>query len=280
LIIDFHTHIFSPRFRQYRSDYVGRDPCFAELYSSHKAKMATADELVAAMDEAGVDDSVVLNIGWLNVELCHAANDYLLESAARFPKRLIAFCGVQPLARATAIAELERCVRGGALGIGELRPDMQGFDLSDRKVTEPLVEAAIEHRLILLTHSSEPLGHSYPGKGAVTPPMLYRFATGFPKVRLVCAHWGGGLPFYALMPEVRQGLANVWFDTAATPYLYEPAIYAAAAGIIGEGRILFGSDFPLMSQRRVMDQIEGSGLSPEGKRQVMGENAAALLGLV
>ena len=48
------------------------------------------------MDEAEIDISVVLNYGWTTHELCIETNDYILESVARFPKRLVGFCAVQP----------------------------------------------------------------------------------------------------------------------------------------------------------------------------------------
>ncbi len=59
MIIDFHTHIFPPRIRKNRSKYIARDSCFAILYSSPNAKLATADELIASMDKNEIDISVV-----------------------------------------------------------------------------------------------------------------------------------------------------------------------------------------------------------------------------
>ncbi|GAI11657.1 unnamed protein product, partial [marine sediment metagenome] len=80
MIIDLHTHIFSPWVRERRDEYIKRDPCFSLLYSQQKAKLATAEELIASMDETGVDLSVVLNIGWASHELCVETNDYILNS--------------------------------------------------------------------------------------------------------------------------------------------------------------------------------------------------------
>ncbi|MFU8796419.1 MAG: amidohydrolase family protein [Dehalococcoidia bacterium] len=277
VIIDFHTHIFPPWLRQRRDEFIGSDPCFCSLYSQPKAKMATVDELIASMDEAGIDMSVVLNIGWVSHELCAMTNDYILDSVSHYPARLVAFCAVQPEAGDAAIAELERCIAAGARGIGELRSDLQGFDLADAGTMKPLVDAVQKYDLILLTHASEPVGHSYPGKGSITPDKLYSFAVAFRAMKLVCAHWGGGLPFYALMPEVKQALANVFFDTAATPFLYQPQIFSQASSIIGADRILFGTDYPLMHQKRVMNQIRISELSAEDQKGILGTNAERLL---
>ncbi|TET88312.1 MAG: amidohydrolase [Dehalococcoidia bacterium] len=277
MIIDFHTHILPPQVKENRDDFVRQDACFAEFYSSPKAKMATAEELIASMDQAEIDTSVILNTGWMSQELCAQINDYILEAAARYPDRLVAFCAIQPKAGEAAIAELERCARGGARGIGELRPDIQGFDLGDKELMEPFAEVARRCHLLFLIHASEPVGHLYPGKGTITPDTLYRFISNFPELYAICAHWGGGLPFYALMPEVASALANTFFDTAATPFLYQPRIFGHIADIAGADKILFGSDYPLMSPRRVMAQIESVGLSPEVKAMILGGNARRLL---
>jgi predicted TIM-barrel fold metal-dependent hydrolase len=239
--------------------------------------MATAEEVVASMDEVGIDLSVVLNAGWVSHELCVETNDYILDSISRYPERLVGFCAIQPKAGDAAIAELERCAKAGAKGIGELRSDTQGFDLTDEATLKPIVDAMLEHDLIFLTHASEPVGHEYFGKGSITPDILYSFIMGFPNLKLVCAHWGGGLPFYALMPEVAKALANVFFDTAATVFLYRPQIFEQVSHIIGSDKILFGTDYPLMHQNRVIAQIQSSQLPEEDKARILGGNAQKLL---
>src|SRR4030043_2119114 len=279
VIIDFHTHIFPPWLKERRDEYAKSDPCFSLLYGQPKARVATAEELIASMDEADIDLSVVLNAGWVSHELCVKTNDYILDSVSRYPTRLVGFCAIQPKAGYAAIAELERCAKAGAKGIGELRSDTQGFDLSDEATMKPLVDAALKHDLIFLTHSSEPVGHSYFGKGSITPDILYPFIVKFPNLKLVCAHWGGGLPFYTLMPEVGKALSNVYFDTAATPFLYKPQIFKQVADMIGSDKILFGSDYPLLSPRRIIDQIESTRLSQKDKARILGGNAQRLLSI-
>jgi len=279
MIIDFHTHIFPPKMIENRDSYIGRDPCFDVLYANSKSKLATADELIANMDKEGIDVSVALNIGWRSHELCLETNDYIMEAIARYPNRLVGFCAVQPLDSEKALVELERCVRGGVKGIGELRCDTQGFDLADEVIMRPIAQVAMEYHLVLLTHSSEPVGHSYPGKGAITPDILYRFIQNFPDLSIVCAHWGGGLPFYALMPEVSRALSNVYFDTAASPFLYQDAIFEHMLGIVGADKILFGSDHPLIAQDRIVKSIRSLKLPAEAESMILGGNAERILAL-
>ena len=178
-----------------------------------------------------------------------------------------------------AVAEIERCAAAGAKGIGELNPNTQGFDIADTSVMTPVMEAAEALELVVLSHASEPVGHDYPGKGSVTPKGLLHFAESFPHARMVFAHWGGGLPFYALMPEVKKALFNVWFDSAASPLLYGRRVFAAVADLVGSERVLFGSDFPLLRQRRVLEQARSVDLSAGAQEALLGGNAAALLNL-
>ena len=279
VIIDFHTHIVSPKIKRERDEYAVRDTCFRELYSQPKARLFTAEELIQSMDECGVDKSVILGFGLVGSEMCEEFNDYILECVAHYPKRIIGFCAVQPADTEAAVQEIERCAKNGARGIGEIRPDIQGFDLRDVDLLRPLVEVMIDYNLILLTHTSEPVGHEYFGKGSITPEKIYPFILAFPKLRIVLAHWGGGLPFYALMPEVNEAIANCYFDTAATPFLYKPQIFKHVVDIIGSERILFGSDNPLLSPKRIVDQVESLNLRREDRERILFRNAENLLGI-
>ena len=160
-----------------------------------------------------------------------------------------------------------------------MRPDMQLFDLRDEEVVKPFVEVLRKHKLILLSHASEPVGHEYPGKGVITPEVLYPFITSFPDLTIVCAHWGGGLPFYALMPEVKQAMNNVLFDTAASPFLYSSQVYNQVIQLVGGDKILFGSDYPLLAQSRVLNEIRSLDMPEETKNLILSGNARRLLGI-
>ena len=279
MIIDFHTHIVPPRVKQNRDEYARQCRSFASIYSDPKAKLATAEEIIAAMDKDGVGVSVVLNYGWSTLSLCAEVNDYILESVSRYPKRLVGFCSVVPSEDESALKEVERCIKNGVKGIGELRLDDHLLKKHSPAVLQPIIDIIIKNNLILLTHASEPVGHQYSGKGTATPDLLYTLITAFPDLKLVCAHWGGGLPFYALMPEVKNALKNVYFDTAASPFLYTPQVYSQVAQLVGADKILFGSDFPLIPQRRFLKEIAALDLPEDAKNKILAGNAKKLLGL-
>lgn len=279
MIVDFHTHLLPGSFRSRRESIAGRDATFAALFGAGGAhRMASADELAAAMDEDGVDVSVVMGYGWCDIDTAREANDCLLEAAAKHQGRIAAFCAVHPGWGDAALAEVDRCAAAGAKGIGELHPASQGIDLLRDAPLTPLMRLAEERGLIVAVHGSEPVGHAYPGKGTSTPEKLLGLAERFPDVRFVFAHWGGGLPFYGLMPEVRRALANVHFDSAASPLLYDERVFSAAAQCAGIERVLLGSDYPLVHAGRVIEQARRA-LSPGDADAALGGNAAALLGL-
>ena len=66
-----------------------------------------------------------------------------------------------------------------------------------------------------------------------------------------------------LKKETKQILSRVAYDTAASPFLYDPSIYAIAVQIVGARRILFGSDYPLIAPDRYFEEMEVAGLSDE-----------------
>ena len=278
-IVDFHTHIFPPDMREHRDRCARRDRTFAALYTNPKARMASAEELIAVMDADGIDVAVAMGIGWSDYDTAREANDYIIEATMRYSGRIVGFAGVNPAWGDRAAREAERCADAGLRGIGELHPDTQRFDLADKNTMASLMAVIQERSLIVTTHSSEPVGHLYAGKGSVTPPVLMQFIGNFPDATIVCAHWGGGLPFYALMPEVAAALRNVYFDSAASPFLYTPQIYSTVSRLVGANRILFGSDYALLRPRRLLAEIAASALTPQERAAVQGGNAARLLGL-
>ena len=279
MVIDSHCHILPLSFQERRSELARRDATFGGLLSRGDVVLTDVEALLVDMDRDGVDHSVVMGMGWTDYALAREVNDYIIESVANNPGRLTGFCSVSPNWGEEAVAEVERCAAAGLKGVGELHPDTQGFDIADKTVMEPLMAVANRLGLPVLVHSSEPVGHQYPGKGHTTPGKLYRFIENFSSNVIICAHWGGGLPFYSLMPEVPQVLENVYFDTAASPFLYRPDVFAAVTGLVGANKILFATDYPLIRARRLLGQVEEACLAPEDQDAVLSQNAARLFGL-
>jgi hypothetical protein len=277
MIIDFHTHIFPSKMSDNRERYIDRDPLFARIYAKPKAKITDCDGLIAKMDEEGIERAVVMNANWSSLELVQETNDHILDSIARYPKRLFGFCSLPPTNDGERRAELERCIEAGVRGIGEMRPEFQGLEKGDEPVLDPIIDIALRHKLMLCIHASEPVGHDYPGKYTFTPDKIYRLILRYPDLTIILAHWGGGMPFYALMPEVKTAMKNTYVDTSASPYLYTADIFTHVSRIFGADKILFGSDFPLMPPSKVLKQMDAVDLSEEERELILHGNAERLL---
>jgi hypothetical protein len=251
VIIDVHTHIFHPEFIRDRERLYGHCPYFRTLYAQPEQRMATAEELLESMSGAGIDRAVAFGFPWKDAGRLRATNDYVFEAAERSDGSIIPFAVVDPADPDMVEEEVLR-LRGRHIGgIGELMPDGQGFSLEDERTMEGVMRLAAFHNLVVMVHTSEPVGHDYPGKGSVKPEVVCQLAGRFPGVKMICAHWGGGLIAYEMMPEVAEGLKNVYYDCAASSLLYDDRIYRVAAEIVPE-KILFGTDYPLLGQARLL----------------------------
>jgi uncharacterized protein len=279
MIIDCHTHIFPDEVRNDRIAYCEKDEAFSSIYRDVKAKLSGVEELIASMDQAGVERSVICGFSWQRPSLCRFHNQYLLEAASRYPDRLIVFLSLLFSEPDWSARELEEGIRGGAKGVGEIAFYQGEMTSRDIRLAKPLLTLMERDRTPLLLHTNERLGHPYPGKGMTPVERFYELALASPGLPIILAHWGGGLLFYELMPEGGKALKNVYYDTAASPFLYSRKIYPAACEIVGSRKILFGTDFPLIRAGRYFKEMEESGLSKEDRADILGLNAMRLVGL-
>lgn len=279
MIIDFHTHIFPGIIQKRREDFFSGEAAFRLLYDSEKSKLAGADDIVVAMNEDGVDISVVFGFPWENPDTTKMHNDYVIESVNKYPDRLRGFCCVDPSWKGAA-DEVERCLDAGLSGVGELAFYNSGISREAIDALEPLMGLCLERQVPVLIHTNEPIGHQYPGKTPNTLSKIYSLAVHFPDNKIVLAHWGGGLFFYMhLKREVKSTLKNVYYDTAASPFLYDTEIYRSGILMAGSDKILFGSDYPLLKPSRYFKEIEKAGLPEEDLAKLLGRNAFELLGI-
>lgn len=276
MIIDIHTHVFPACIRQSRDQYFSSEPAFKLLYQSPKAKLIGAAKLLEAMDEYGVDKSIVFGFPWSKSETCRSHNDYIMEAVQKYPDRFLGLGCFDP-ADKQAFAETERCLAGGLRGIGELAFYRSGIDDYALRQLDPIMKICRKRGLPVLIHTNESVGHHYHGKTPITLAQIYHLIERFPDNNIILAHWGGGLFFYNLMKkEVKKRLKNVYFDTAASPFLYDPAVYRIAIEIIGAEKILFGTDFPLLPPSRYFSEMDQAGLTSSEIDKICGLNAQAL----
>jgi predicted TIM-barrel fold metal-dependent hydrolase len=156
-------------------------------------------------------------------------------------------------------------------------------------VTDPVWGAALELAaqlgLPVNLHVTDPEGRFYPGRVATPLGDFLKIARDFPQTKFILAHWGGLLPLR--FPEA-AALPNVHYDSAASPLLYDAGIWRRFAALAGQGRVLFGSDYPLNlyptfgsepGMGRLVSEAKASGLAEPELNALLSGNAESLLGL-
>ena len=276
MTVDTHVHIYPPELVRDQELISRTEPHFDLLTHNSVHKWGTAEELIAAMDRTGVEQSWVFGFAFRDPSLCRLCNDYVIDAVRRWPDRLKGFAVVNPARRGFA-AEMERCRAAGLTGVGELFPQGQGFALDDARATWRLAAACDDLGMPLCVHTAEPVGHEYAGKGDVGPKEAAAFCVNHPQTTVIFAHFGGGLWLYETMPEMRLYLYNARYDTAAWPYLYDASVMAAAkaAGVLP--KMLYGTDWPILDRTRYEKRLAACGLNEAESTALTGGNAACLL---
>lgn len=288
-IIDAHVHLYPPE--------VDRDPAawaaaqgerhWAVLCTRRRRDgrpvqtLPTVTELLRAMDTAGIERAVLLGWYWEKPETCAWQNRFYAGSVRAHPDRLSAFATIHPAAgRAEVVDEVKRAHAEGLRGLGELSPHSQGYAVTDATFAEVLALAA-DLGMPVNLHVTDPDSRPYPGRVETPGADFLWLARQFPRTNFIFAHWGGLLPLHD--PAFRS-LSNVYYDTAASPLLYDAGVWARATAAIGASQVIFGSDYPLNLYPR-LDEVPGlvrlvdEARTADLGESVMGETAARLLGL-
>jgi len=278
-VIDIHTHIQPGSVIEDRKPFVVTEPDFKILYEDPASRLAGSEDVLETMAGNEIDSAVILGFAWRHTETLRMHNDEILKASDDNPGRLLGFTCVYPFASDPG-AEAERCFRLGAAGIGEVGLYDRDLDHEYINAMQSIMRVCREWNKPLMLHVNEPVGHEYSGKAPISIRGIYDFVKAFPDNRIILAHWGGGLFFYSsLKKEVKDLLKNVWFDSAASPYLYDGRIWRLAAELAGIDRILFGTDFPLLSAKRYHKELETSGFTGDELERVYYKNAEDVLGM-
>ena len=156
----------------------------------------------------------------------------------------------------------------------KLHPHLLGYYPIDGPLMDPLMQLARELGVPVLTHSDV-------NSTRCSPYQVVRLAQRYPDVPVIMSHWGVDPDFVHFVPELVKGLPNLYLDTSCTPNLPE-VIFARPSRTIPD-QILFGSDGPTLAIEVEIAKLRVAerryGMDPEGKRKLLGANAARLLGL-
>ena len=291
MIVDAHTH-------RYPDDVI-RDP---ETYANQAKEFhwlglvkpeqgptlqgwADRRQMLADMENAGVDKAVLLGWYWENPDSCILHNDWHAQWIEEDADRFIAFVTLHPSMK-DPLAELSKRQQQGFVGIGEAHPWVQSANMRQPAWLECMAFAS-EAGWPVTFHVTEPVGHDYPGRIPTPLEEFLWLAREFPDLKIILAHAGGLLPFYELNPRVRPFLKNVYYDLAACSLLYDPSIYRKLIDAVGAEKILWGTDYPLRilpdSQKKPdfsafrREVLESANLTKEQEDAILGNNLLSLL---
>jgi predicted TIM-barrel fold metal-dependent hydrolase len=286
-MIDAHVHLYPPE--------TGRDPAgwaaaggeahWAALCARRRTDgravqgFPTVDELLREMDAAGVARAVLLGWYWEKPETCAWQNQFYAECVRAHPDRLMAFATLHPRAgHWPTLREMHYARDEGLIGVGELSPHSQGYAIDDAVFQEVLTLAA-DWKMPVNLHVTDPESRPFPGRVETPLDDFVRLAREFPTTTFILAHWGGLLPLRH--PEAKT-LPNLFYDSAASPLLYDAGIWRRFVDAVGVDRVLFGSDYPLNLYPKLESGPEMGRLVAEAKAagasdDVLGGNAARLL---
>ncbi|MBS3970781.1 MAG: amidohydrolase family protein [Clostridia bacterium] len=293
MIVDFHTHILPEQIVKDPKGFAMRDDYFGFLSMATPANhtkqlFATYKEAAQQMDKDGVDKIVIQGWPFLSHEYCVMQNDYVLEAMKAYPDRIIGFCVVNPNDGINAHGEVKRCIQAGMAGVGELDPYGQSFSLGDDSFLK-ICDLCMDFHIPISLHISEPVGAFYFGKSDVPLNDYVNLVMAKPLLKVILAHWGGGLPFYELMPEISKAFTNVYYDTAASPLICSPQVYMSTINLVGHRKILFGTGYPLLLYPQsgkqadfitMINEIRTQIQFKEALDDILGKNALRLLGLL
>ncbi|MFU8847222.1 MAG: amidohydrolase family protein [Opitutales bacterium] len=244
MIIDCHTHCYPEDVARNPRAWAEprRELHWADLVAPRARKSiqdwASPEKFLAEMNRAGVDRAVLLGWYWQNEATCRWHNQVIAEWVQHAPDRFIGFAAILP--NENVIDQLEAAQAMGLRGVGELHPGVQGFS-SASPDWQTMAAWCAEQDWPVNCHATAESGPDHPASVPTPLEDYLKMAQELPTLKLILAHWGGGLPL-----ETNKDLpANLYFDCSASPLLYSMEIFRQVIDRVGAAHILFGSDYPL-----------------------------------
>ena len=214
----------------------------------------------------------------------HAANsvEEIAEGAARHNDVLIPFGSVDPWQGKAAVRRVHRLVDEFGVKGFKFHPSMQGFEPNDRQFY-PLYEAITEAGVPALFHTGQTgIGAGLPGGHGIKlrysdPMLLDDVAADFPDLTVIMAH--PSVPWVDSQISIATHKANVFIDLSGWSPKYFPPQLVKAANSMLRGKVLFGSDFPVIQVDRWMNDFANLDIKPEVAPLIFKQNALRVLGI-
>ncbi len=261
---------------QFPNERFVADPIFASLqrWPTHARELAeagrlpTADESVERMRLEGV--SRVVACAWWGPRGPMIGNDEVAAVVRAHPGRVHGIASADLHRPMDGVRELRRAVK--QLGLSGLRllPWLWGLPPDDRRYY-PLLAECVELGIPFCTQVGHagPMCPSEPGRPI---PYLDHVAHEFPELVIVGGHVG--VPWLSEMISLAMKHPNVYIDTSAYKCTRYPAELVAYMKGPGRRKVLFGSNYPMLSAAQCLQGLEGLALPDEVRALFLGGNAA------
>jgi uncharacterized protein len=210
------------------------------------------------------------------------SNEEIAELAAEHADVLIPFASVDPARGADAVARARRLAGGGVVRGFKFHPNLQGFFPDDRAVY-PLYEVLQEHGMVALFHSGHTgVGAGTRGGGGVrlkysNPMHVDDVAVDFPDLKIILAH--PSFPWQDEALSVALHKPNVHIDLSGWSPKYFPPSLVQHANTLLKNKVLFGSDFPVITPDRWLADLDRTEIRDSVRPLILKDNAVRLLGL-
>jgi len=224
-----------------------------------------ASELVSLMDQAGIDQAVVMTYTELPA-VNPRALEYLADQIAQYPHRLIGYVRVHPW-YPEALDLLDRAFDEFQMKGVKLHP-VGNLAHPASEVTLRVIRRAAAHRAPVLFHCGD--------EALTTPLQIAQAAEAVPEAHIILGHMGGYFHVDEAI-EVAARYPNIYLETSAMPY---PNQIRHAVDTVGAQRVLFASDGPGCLPRLEVHKVRLAGLSTGQEERVFATNILELLGAV
>ncbi|MDB5820098.1 MAG: 4-hydroxyphenyl-beta-ketoacyl-CoA hydrolase [Rhizobacter sp.] len=280
IAIDLHTHAevscWNP-FDKYGEEY---DRAADKYFKS--GRRPTIEESIAYYRERKIGLVMFCVDAEAQMGRRRIPNEEIAEHAAKNSDIMIAFASIDPHKGKMGAREARRLIEEHGVKGFKFHPTVQGFYPYD-KMAWPIYEVINEYKMPAVFHS----GHSGIGSGMrcggglrleySNPMHLDDVAIEFPDMQIVIAHpsW----PWQDEALSVAMHKPNVWIDLSGWSPKYFPPQLVQYANTLLKDRVLFGSDYPLITPDRWMKDFEQGGFRPEVHQGILKDNVVRLLGL-
>jgi uncharacterized protein len=282
IAIDVHTHAEEPCGTHADDGYDDFQAAMAKYFGAPYKHPPTMDE-TAAYYRARKIGAVIFPVdAERETGFRRYANEEVAEKAAENSDVLIPFASIDPAKGKAGAREARRLVREFGIRGFKFHPTMQGFYPNDRSAYV-LYEAIAEAGLPALFHTGQTgVGSGMPGGNGMrlkysNPMYLDDVAVDFPDMPIILAH--PSFPWQEEALAVAQHKPNVYIDLSGWSPKYFPPILVKYANSILKHKVLFGSDWPVISPDRWISDFEKLDIKPEIRPLILKENAKKLLEL-